>query len=913
MDMTTKLTDHLPPSSSVLIGGIKHYAPSLPHQLIEEIARASASSTAAVYGKDAINYRTLNNQANQLAQILLNRGITTGDRCAVLIKPSLDILISILAIHKIGATYLPLDPDAPIQRQEFILEDANPSIIIYHKATNDAALLKNFSTLGLDTIEFTLEPKYDLNPEYRVSDDDIANIFYTSGTTGHPKGVLATYKNYRHYICAANDRFSMSALTVMPAIAKFTFSISLFELIAPLASGGTVRLIDRDAVLTPNKVIEELKQCTMAHIGPSLWLRILSTIEQNNLPPSEFDHFQHASSGGDIVPPELLNRLSSSFPKAEIYVIYGCSEISCMGTAFFVDRNAQVTKTYVGTPFCNTQVAIINYHTQRLVPVGDKGEICFYSDGVASAYIGKLNSFAKKVISIEGKNYYRTGDIGRITEKQQLEMFGREDFQVKVNGVRIELSEIDYHLRKAPHIEQAISMAWRADDGENKIYAYITNQISPQQIAEARAYLQENLMEQMQPKSFIYVEALPLNINLKVDRKALPKPTQENIIRESEYGAATTKTQKQLLKIWQSLIGRSEIGIDDDFFYSGGSSLQGVDLMEQIDRTLKTNLSLNTLMSNRTIRELARIVDDDTPNQADSKQSILIKNTNCSENLFFIHDGNGEAIPYFSISKALDTKHTIYGITPPRRGRADITESSFEDLSKNYADEILKIQQSGPYILGGLCIGGYIAYCVAAELEKRGHKVTNVILFDSHYIDATPKSYAQQQRKERLSLLISQFKANLFNPIIAFKTVVALTKKIFNFIAYKVSSTTKGITQKLRIKTLAIIKRHPSLANVNLPYPDVDSVLRYAEKNFSQRPKCQADLILFKAIKALDTLNHLNIDDTPYCNYFEGDDLGWSKIHGSNLKIYPIGAGHSTLLTPPYSEEIARTLSEQIS
>ena len=910
--MTKIIGDDALPKTSIAQGGDKIYTSLMPHQIIEKCAQEVPSAIAAAYHSQTITYEKLNCRANQLANTLLSNGAYSGDRCAVCLTPSLEILIAILAIHKIGAAYVPLDPDAPSQRLEFILNDAGPDIVIYHKKTERVTPLQKFSTLDIDAIAFGQSQIDSTNPNICIKDSTIANIFYTSGTTGYPKGVLATYKNYRHYINAANDRFSMTPSTVMPAIAKFTFSISLFELIAPLAAGGTVRLIDRDAVLTPSHVINELKLCTMAHIGPSLWLRVLTAMEANDVEPSQFEHFQHASSGGDLVPPELLQRLSTVFPKAEIYVIYGCSEISCMATTFFVDRQLPITKTYVGRPFCNTSIAVINYHTQEPTTLGDKGEICICSDGVASAYIGSNETFEMKIITLNGQRFYKTGDIGRLTDDRELEMFGREDFQVKANGVRIELSEIDYHLRKAPNIEQAISMFWRSNEGENKIYAYVTNPLTPKQISQAREYLQNNLMEQMQPKSFIYIESLPLNINLKVDRKALPKPSQNNIIREATYGAAKTKTQKQLLEIWQSLIEQAEIGIDDDFFYSGGSSLQGVDLMEKIEHNFKARLSLNTLLSNRTIRELAQVIDTGSSDQTADRRSILIKRTDSDANVFFIHDGNGEAIPYYSMSKALDTKHTIYSITPPHRGRAPISESSFEVLSKLYADEILRVQSSGPLIIGGLCIGGYIAYCVAAELEQRGHTVSDIVLFDSHYIDATPRPYAQQQRKTQVKSLIVQLKANLFNPSIAFQTFLSLAKKLLNYCSYQCSNTVKNISHRARIATIALIKYFPKLADTNLPFPDVDSVLRQAEKKYRRRPKCNANLILFRATKNLDTLKHLNINDTPYCHYYEGDDLGWSKIHGSNLKIYPVAAGHSTLLTPPYSDEIAVILAKII-
>ena len=896
---------------SILHGATKTYSTLLPHQIIEQLAQQQPHATALIHEDKELTYSEVNNRANQLAEALTQRGIKQGCRCGVSIAPSFDIIVSILAIHKIGATYLPLDPEAPTQRLEYILKDAQPSITLTERGGTQNLELENLSTLILDDIQFPQSFTHNQNPKHTIADTDIANIFYTSGTTGHPKGVLVSYKNYRNYINVAIDRFSMNSRTVMPAIAKFTFSISLFELMTPLVAGGSVRLINRESVLKPLEMIKELQASTMAHIGPSLWIRLLSAIQNYDVTPTTLQHMHHVSSGGDLVPPELLEQLVRVFSNAEVFVVYGCSEISCMGTAFLVHPHPKIEKTLVGSPFNNTHVAIINYHTQEPVPIGKKGEICFSSDGIASDYIGPNNSFKNKIITIDDRSYYRTGDVGRITQGNQLEMLGREDFQVKISGVRIELSEIDYHLRKAPHIEEAISMFWRSDSGENRIFAYTTKVLTSIEIQEVRTYLQLHLIEQMQPKSFIQINALPLNPNFKVDRNALPKPSLKNIIREAEFGAAATHTQKKLLTIWKALLGYDDLGIDDDFFYSGGSSLQGVDLMQRIDNEIGLALPLNLLMINRTIRSLSAAIDN-TGEKTPTSLNIILKKSDSAHNIFFIHDGNGEVIPYASLSQQLDTQHSIHGIIPPTSGYASINELTLGALSKIYAKEIVAIQPKDSIIVGGLCIGGYLAYCVAAELESLGREVSHILLFDSHYIDATPKPYDNQRRKDQIQSLTTQLKKDLKSPTNTIRSTRTLLKKAFNFIHYKISDNINKVVHRSKISLLRISKRQPFLLQLKLPFPSVDNVLRHAEKAFTQRPTVKGKVILFRATTELNTLKHLNINDTPYSHYFEGEDLGWSKIHTEQLSIHPIGAGHSTILTPPYNLEIAGILIQEL-
>lgn len=889
----------------VLSADAAEYSNRFPHQTIERLAEAHPDKIAVVGEGESLSFAQLNRQANELAERLQQRGLNKGKVCGVLFKPCREAVVAVLAIHKLGATYLPLDPEAPSQRLEFMIADAAPALVLVRDNTAATSGLGATPSLNLDDAPLTGSDAYRANIDVLIGADDVANIFYTSGTTGFPKGVLATFKNFRYYANSAIQRFSMSSATIMPTVAKLTFSISLFELITPLVAGGTVRIVSRDTVLSPREMLSVLQQCTMAHIGPSLWLRLVQAISTGEFNADAFDHMHHVSTGGDMVPPELLNKLRVIFRNAELFVVYGCSEVSCMGTAHQVDISQPVVKTFVGGPFANSQVAICNYQGTGLTEWGDKGEICISSEGVAASYIGKDADFKNKLVYIGNSCFYRTGDIGRISETGQVEMLGREDFQVKVNGVRIELSEIDYHLRKAPGVTEAISMFWANEDGENRIYAYVTKQFNADEVKRIREYLDNHLLEQMLPRNFIYLEALPLNPNLKVDRNALPKPDFDNIIRESAFGKAASQTEQRLLGIWQKLLKRDDIGVDDDFFYSGGSSLSWVDLLSQVELQLGVALNHNTLLTHRTIRTLAALVDNhQTP--AQSPRVVPIRKTDNKRSVFFIHDGNGDLTPYFTLSQQLDTDDCIYGVTPLAKANAPIYTLTFEELVDDYATQIQQLSPSGPMVLGGLCIGGYLAYCVAAQLQARGCQVQAVLLFDSHNIIATPKeNFYQNQRKTRLRELKADAKNKPESLKAHLNYASTITKKAYGFMQWQVKKTSNRAYKKSQLFALTLAKRYPGLANVKLPFPDVDTALRAAETRFTLAQPYKGKLVLFRAEKALNTLDHLGLDDTPYKEHFEGDDLGWSKTHTSELIVVPIEAGHSSLLTPPYAQTIA--------
>jgi len=903
---------------AVLHGDQNELGQLLPHQRFEIIAKSDPFRTALHFLNDSLSYGELNSRADSLAAILVENGAEPGVVCAISIRPHSDFVVAVLAIYKVGAIYLPLDPDSPIERMHYILSDAKPKLLISRNAKFEGleelcGKIIELDGLNLNSNLGATEADGQFLAAVNHPKANIANIIYTSGTTGNPKGVLTTYSGLRHYINVAVQQFRMSEGIHMLAVAKFTFSISHFEVLAPLASGGSVRILPRETVLAPAEMLRAVQQCTMVHMGPALWLRVLDEIQNREFPIQSLAHVMHASTGGDLVPPELLSKLVSVFPSAEVYVLYGCTEIACMGTNNIVEHGKFVKKTYVGVPFSNTSVAVVHPITNIPVPVGEKGEICFSGDGVAIGYLGQQKQFDQKIIKIEGGNYYKTGDVGRVSSDGKLEMLGREDFQVKISGVRIELAEIDYWLRKAPHMSgaQVVTMFWHEKNNIAKIYAYLTKKLNANEISDVRKYLGAHLIEQMLPKKFLFVESLPLNINLKVDRKSLPRPEDSLWLRESEYGKPETKTQLQLLQVWKVVLGVNSIGVDDDFFHSGGTSILSVYLLQKIDVELGINLDLNVLMANRTVRRLAEFVD---MNGVSPAQVIPIRRTSSRDALIFIHDGNGDVMPYYSISREIDVDHNVFAVPSNVSKNVPMPEVDFGELIDVYVDKIINLNVEGRISLGGLCIGGYLAYCVAAKLQLQGRKVESVFLYDSHYIDAAPsKDHGALFNKKRKENLVAALSGSRARKLDALALPIVFLKKGYRFLSYETASRCMSFGKKLQIFLLRAAKKYPWLMSQRLPFPSVDTVLRYSEKNYTERPSFDGDVYLYLATKKLSTLDYLKIDDTPYREIFGSDGLGWSDFHRRSLTIIPIAAGHSTLLTPPYSQKVAASMTKVIS
>ena len=563
---------------------------ALAHELFELWASAAPGATALRFGDQRLSYGELNAKANQLARHLVASGVGGEDRVVVCVEPGFEIIVALLAILKVGAVYVPLDPSYPPARIEIMLDDTQPSLVLTHSELRGRLPLGQATVLELDATEQLRElPVHNL--ELAVEPQRTAYVYYTSGTTGTPKGVMASHANLASYLSSARRRYGFRASDVGVAIARFTFSISMFELLSPLTVGGSLVVLERASVLDFARLSETLREVTFFHAGPSLLRGVLDYIERHYTDFSVFDGVRHASSGGDTVPTEILASLCNIFEKSEVFVIYGCSEISCMGTTYEVPRGARLERTYVGIPFEGTTLRVVDDELVE-VPRGVVGEVLFAGPGVVVGYLNRPELTAEKFLEQGGQRFYRTGDRGKLNEQGLLELLGRSDFQVKLGGIRIELGEIEHHLRRAPHVANGIVAAFDRN-GEKALVAYVlVKPDSPGDSASRakaiRGYLAEQLPDYMVPATFVELVALPLNHNMKVDRRALPEPPRSAIRLQSapEARPPRTNTERSLASLWQSLLGVDRVALDDNFFDLGGTSLLALQLIGAVDRKL---------------------------------------------------------------------------------------------------------------------------------------------------------------------------------------------------------------------------------------------------------------------------------------------------------------------------------------
>lgn len=564
------------------------------HHTIEQQAAAAPEAVALRFRHESLSYRELTLRANRLAHYLSATGTGPGDRVVVCVEPGFDAVVALLAVLKAGATYVPLDPDHPVARARVMIAETRPKALLTRSALAERLALYDVPTLAFETAGSSLAGFSGENPDLAIAPEEAACIYYTSGTTGAPKGVVATYANLTSYIGSAQARYRFTRGDVMPAIARFGFSISLFELLAPLAAGGAVLLLERDRILDLGVMARVLSEVTFFHAGPGLLKTLLPYIKRHHADFEAFAGVRHASSGGDMVPPDVLEVLMEVFYNAEIFVIYGCSEISCMGCTHSVPRGRPVARTFVGKPFDGVTVRVTDAALGP-VPAGVEGEVLFAGPGVVRGYLDREKLTAEKFVSIEGRRFYRTGDVGRMSKEGLLEILGRADFQVKIRGMRVELGEVEYHLRRAPGVRDGVVTARRVGSGEKALVAYVVMDdsqdggdpnLADAGMAAVRGHMTRHLPDFMWPATYVTLERLPLNHNMKVDRNALPEPGDGRRPCAGSPGVreAETPMERRLASLWEKVLRVEHVGLDDHFFDLGGDSILALNLILEVDR-----------------------------------------------------------------------------------------------------------------------------------------------------------------------------------------------------------------------------------------------------------------------------------------------------------------------------------------
>jgi amino acid adenylation domain-containing protein len=587
-------------------------ADALLHELFEAQVERTPQRTALQAGTTVLSYAALDARANRLAQVLRSRGIGRGQRVGVCVERDADMLAGVLAVLKTGAAYVPLDPSFPEARLRFMAHDAQLALLVSTAALAGAVGLPRDRHLLLDADARMIAAA----PNTRLSADahgaqagDPAYVIYTSGSTGKPKGVVIPHRAVVNFLTSMAREPGLGADDVLVAVTTLSFDIAVLELLLPLTRGAAVAIATRDEAVAGDllRSLLERHRATVMQATPTTWRLLLEAGWTGRTP------FK-ALVGGETLPQDLVDQLIAR--GVEVWNMYGPTETTVWSTcARIADASQGIT---IGTPIANTTVRILD-RQGNLCPVGVPGELCIGGAGVALGYWNRPDLTAERFIpdrfavASEGEvaaRLYRTGDQARWRSDGTLEHLGRLDDQIKLRGFRIEAGEIEAGIAQHPAVREVAVIAREDAPGDKRLVAYLVVENPPADLLDQlRALVRAASPEYMVPARFVRLEALPRTPNGKLDRKALPAPSEDALAPLGVAVAPRTPTEEMVLGVFRGVLERTDFGVFDNFFDLGGHSVMAARLMAKLRTASGLDLPLRHLFERPTVAGLAEAID----------------------------------------------------------------------------------------------------------------------------------------------------------------------------------------------------------------------------------------------------------------------------------------------------------------
>lgn len=716
-------------------------------QLFEEQVRRSPDSIAIVFEDKELTYHELNAAANRLAHYLKETGhLQPGDLAGIIMDRSEKLIIAILGVLKSGAAYVPIEPAYPEERLQYILDDTKAKIILT-AAYYDIAISESVNENEPVQAIIKGSESFDENKPV-INGTDLAYIIYTSGSTGVPKGCMITHHNLLNYIQWANEYyFDDSEYGNWALITAVSFDLTVTSIFTSLTRGKRLHIGSADQDIAQllsacfkDKRIDTLK-LTPSHISLLKGLHLDTTAIRKII------------CGGEQLTLDQVAIIRGIDDRIELYNEYGPTEttVGCIVKKI----ESEEERIVIGTPAANTEIYIMN-ENRLLCPVGIPGEIYIGGVGVGRGYWGKPELTALQFIDNPfrpGEKIYKTGDLGRWLPDGNIIFSGRKDDQVKIRGYRIELDEIAHMLRGYPSISDAIVLAMESRTVADKyLVAYFVSDETPDQ-EELTAYLKHSLPAYMIPAYFMQLDYLPLTVNGKVDKNRLPDPVKKSL-SDNVYLAPRNETEEVLVKIWEEVLGREGVGINDDFFELGLSSLNIMQLNAGIKKKFGTEIGLMDMFEYPTISQIAekKFIDKRTIDIPAKLQVFDGRIDPARKNVFFIPPSSG--ISYWYLSLLKEMKEDINGFLLNLRGIFDEEGpyASMEEVIEDFLQSIVQFSSlDQPVSLLGYSSGGPLIAEIGRQLELRGYKV---ILF---ILDAVPKTIHEELIRDKETFVSSIF------------------------------------------------------------------------------------------------------------------------------------------------------------
>ncbi|MCX7746685.1 MAG: amino acid adenylation domain-containing protein [Clostridia bacterium] len=576
--------------------------------LFEKQVEIQSDKEAVVFENTVISYADLNSRVNQWAHYLKAAGVGSETLVGVMLARTPELIVILLAIMKAGGAYLPLNPSLPKNRINWILEDSSTHIVITQERYLNVFEGYAGKVIDADKEEISAYPS--VNPARSGSSGNLAYILYTSGSTGLPKGVMVEQGNVVNFMNGMDETIGCYSAATVTSLNNIAFDISVLDLWWSLTRGFRVLFLSEHAALDTGdtsffsqaeKYKPEIVQCTPA---------LLRHILQNE---SAFEVLQTVHTyiaGGEILPVELANKIRKNC-NARLLNQYGPTETTVYSTSYEVRKNTRGSVS-IGRPIANTEIYILDENLQPC-PIGVKGEIYIGGLGVARGYLNLPEVTSQVFIpnpfaAAKGSRLYKSGDLARFLPNGNIELIGRNDFQIKIRGHRIELGEIETLILKHEAVKDCIVTTYNFQPDDKRIVAYIIAHPGLPQptTSEIRHFLSKELPEYMLPAHVIKLESIPLTPNGKIDYKLLPAPSATS--ESGKYVVPKGRYEEQIAEIWRQVLKVDKISIYDNFFDLGGHSLLMPEVQDKINHQFKTNIPIFILFEYTTVNDLARYI-----------------------------------------------------------------------------------------------------------------------------------------------------------------------------------------------------------------------------------------------------------------------------------------------------------------
>ncbi|MBL4604128.1 MAG: amino acid adenylation domain-containing protein [Flavobacteriaceae bacterium] len=840
----------------------------------EEKAQSTPDAIALIYGEFDWSYKLLNEKSNQLAHQLIHLKSDDDKFVVIALDRSENQIISILAIHKAGLAYVPIDLNQPKSYTDFILDDTQVHLII---TSADYADTFQQDTIVLDDVQKELDTYSIKNPDQTIERTDLAYLLYTSGTTGKPKGVKIGHEQLVNYSTAVWKRFSLNEDATFGSVSTITTDLGNTQIFPALMHGASLNFIATELITNPLELSSYLKthRVDCLKIVPSHLASLLKSQNGFEILPRTL-----LVLGGEKVTAELILKIRSNRPDLRVINHYGPTETSIGILTHEIKDVEENSIIPIGAVLDNNQVFIVDYNN-KIVSDGLAGEILICGKNVSLGYHNN-QILSEKSFGLNFGNtndrYYKTGDLGRKRIGGNIEFLGRIDRQQKVRGYRVETEAIELLVQNYEGV-----VANRVLIDSDSILLYVESEpgktITPNKIRE---FLQNQLPSYMVPEQVIIVDQILRLGNGKVDDKKLLLSNEIGQIEDGELINPRDETELFIAQTLKEVLEIKTLSIHDDFFNLGGNSLAAIEIFEKINRRFSTNLGINVLFHSKSIAQLANEVNK-AGAQRETSSVVPIRKGTGSINLYFVHPAGGDIMSYYELALEFPEEYNVFGLQSVF-DNDDLT--TIEEVAKSYLAEIEKTNPEEDLVFGGWSMGAVIAFEMAKQQHSKNEQQIPVLILDQkaparenqHFEGATGTL-------ERLAVF-----GGKIDHIAGKKTL--LTKE--NLEPLSESERTGLFLQEFKKYNLV-----PEGVKVNEFQVFLDRMILHHDMALFYRTETYKGPVLL--IKAEDS--------TFVTDEFENDVCyGWSNYTENDFEIVHVPGNHITIIKNPYAKEVSTVI-----